>query len=453
MLKRIMPQSIEGQMIAVLTLSFSLLLAMLAMLEIRDNKTVDEWVQSDFTINRLFRITSLIETISREERADFVAAISRCHDGYELSRAPYGEQIEHTTNMARDIGHELSLPPDSIRISPVEFGRNDFSYGLCAAGEMSFPFMGMVISLRVAPDQWLNAEVHPHEWHITSTMTGWFIRSGIVFLLVGVVAFSFVRRLSRPINNLTDAAKSFGIGLEVAEVEETGPRDVKRAIRSFNAMQCDVANEVKRRSNTLAAISHDVRSPLTALRLKVEFVDNDEVRTDLIRSIEKMDRITTSALEFLKGESRTEPKRVIDLGALVESECAEFRELGAKVSFNCSEIVHYSCRPDALARAIRNVIENAIKYAGSAEAAIRRRDGVIEIIVSDSGPGIPNDKVDLVLEPFERLSSARESNEGGFGFGLAIAKAVTEGHDGVFELAPNTPHGLRAIMRLPAVAL
>jgi len=436
---------------AVLALSFSLLLAVLAMLELLQNKTVNEWARSDFTVSRLARLKPVIENIRDEEIAQFVETISRCHEGYSLSRGPYsgGDRSEQTQIIETEIGQALSLSPDSIQVRTAQFSKDDFSYRDCAPSEMTFPLNGMVISLRMRPDQWLNAEIHPHEWHITSTMTGWLIRSSAAFILVGAVAFLFVRRLSKPINNLTNAAKAFGTGLAVAEIEETGPPDIKRAIRSFNSMQREVANEVKRRSNTLAAISHDVRSPLTALRVKAEFVDDEEVRADLIKSVDKMERITASALEFLKGESRTEPKRQVDLGALVESECADFKELGAAVSFSCPENVLYSCRPDALARAVRNLIENAVKYAGAADVVLRKADDQIEIVVSDCGPGIPSHKMALVLEPFERLSAARESDEGGFGFGLAIAKAVTGGHDGVFELASNVPRGLVAIIRLP----
>lgn len=436
---------------AVLALSFSLLLAVLAMFEILENKGVDEWAQSDVTMNRLAGIKLVLENIRDEGKDNFIATISRCHEGYIVSEEPFsrGSQSEQTRAIATQIAKALALSSDSVRVRTAQFTSNDFSYRNCVPSEMKFPLDGMVISLQTAPNEWLNAEIHPHEWHFTPTMTGWLVRSVSAFILVGGMAFLFVRRLSNPINNLTNAAKSFGSELMVAEVEEIGPPDVKRAIRSFNAMQREVSNEVKRRSNTLAAISHDVRSPLTALRLKAELVDDDEVRADLINSVAKMERITASALEFLKGESRAEPKRQVDLGALVESECADFRELGAAVSFTCLEVIQYSCRPEALARAVRNVVENAVKYAGAADVVLKKTKEHIEIVVSDCGPGIPTSKLELVLEPFERLSAARESGEGGFGFGLAIAKAVTEGHEGIFELRSNSPRGLIATLRLP----
>lgn len=451
MARRLAPRSIAGQMMAVLGVSFTLLLTILAVFEYLEYDNVVETAQGDFTIKRLSRIKPVIDSIRDDEIANYLDRVSHCHEGYALSESPYDtvRKTDETQAIASEIGHALSMKPDTVRIGFATFDRSDFSYGECGPSEMKFPLEGMVVSLRIAPDRWLNAEVHPHVWHFTPSIADWLIRSGTAFLLIGAVAFLFVRRLSEPFKKLTDAAGTFASGLEVTELKETGPPDVKRAIRSFNVMQRQVTDEMKRRTNTLAAISHDIRSPLTALRVKAELIDDEELRADHIASIEKMESITTSALAFLKGESRNEPIRRVDLGELVDSECADFRELGATVNFECAETIQYACRPDAMARAVRNLIENAIKYAGSADVSLGHAGDDIEISVSDRGPGIPADKLELVLEPFERISDARESDAGGFGLGLSIAKAVIEGHDGVFQLKPNIPNGLIVKMKLP----
>lgn len=450
-LKNIMPRSIETQMMAVLAGSFTLLLAVMAIIEFLEYDSLTEWARSEPTLNRLSRIAPIVESLNDDQVAGFLAQSSHCHEGYGLSQTPYAfdRVSDETQSIAARIGKSLSLDAGSVKagFSPLE--QTDFAYGECDPSEMNFPVDGMVISLQLSSGAWLNAEVHPHEWHVTSAMTGWLLRSGAAFLIVGAAALIFVRRISKPINALTRGAQSFGTGLEVTLVDEMGPPDVRTAIRSFNAMQRQVTDEVQRRTSVLAAISHDVRSPLTALRLKAELIEDEEARLDLITSVDKMERITASALDFLKGESRNEPKRQVDLGALVDSECADFREIGAAVSFECSRNIQYACRPDALARAVNNLIENAIKYAGSAEISVSQKTDWIEIAVADRGSGIAPDKMDDVLKPFERLSDARESETGGFGLGLAIAKAVTEGHDGVFELATNSPRGLIARIKLP----
>ncbi|MEE9328680.1 MAG: HAMP domain-containing sensor histidine kinase [Parvularculaceae bacterium] len=450
-LKRLVPQSIAAQMMAVLCVSFLLLLAVLTALEFLEYDNVADTAEGEFTTQRLGRILPILESIRGDDIETYLGRVSHCHDGYTLSEAPdYTLRTsEKTKEIATKIGEALSLNSEFVHVGFATFERGDFSYSECATSEIEFPLEGIVVSLRLSSGKWVNAEIHPHEWHFTPSMTDWLIRSGAAFLLIGGIALIFVRRLSKPFKNLTDAAKTFASDLKFVELEETGPPDIKRAISSFNMMQRQVVGEMKRRTNTLTAISHDIRSPLTALRVKAELIDNEEVRADHIASIEKMERITASALAFLKGESRNEPMKQVDLGILVESECADFRELGVEISFECKETIHYTCRPDALSRAIRNLIENAIKYAGNADVSINDEGSYIAIAITDTGPGIPPDKMADVLEPFERMSEERDNNTGGFGLGLTIAKAIIEGHDGLFELQPNIPAGLIVLIKLP----
>lgn len=232
-------------------------------------------------------------------------------------------------------------------------------------------------------------------------------------------------------------------------MEETGPPDVKQAIAPFNRMQRQVSDEMKRRDSTLAAISHDIRTPLTALRVKTELIEDEDVRADHIASIEKMERITASALDSLRGESRNEVMRTVDLGELVDSVCVDFQDQGADIRFDYPKGVYLRCRSNALTRAVTNLLDNAVRYAGSAEVSIIQEKQVIIIVVADVGPGIASEDVDIVSAPFKRLSPARGANKGGFGLGLAIAKAVAEGHDGKLVLDANIPTGLLVRLELP----
>ena len=449
--KSFVPNSFSRQMMVVLAASFAFLLLIMAVFEVLEYENVVETAEGTTTSQRLGHILPILESINVDERETYLERISHCHDGLTISAKPYGQirVSERTKNIADNIGAKLSLNSGAVKVGFTTFTREDFSYSKCAQTEMKFPLEGVVVSVQIEPGQWLNMEIHPHEWHLTPSMSAWFLRSGTAFLLIGGVAVWFVGRLSKPFKNLTDAAKSFALDLQANDLDEKGPPDVKRAIRSFNMMQRRVSGEMKRRTSTLAAISHDIRSPLTALRIKVELLEESVAKEDIITSLEKMDRITNSALDYLKGESRNEPKRLVDLGALVESECVEFCDRGARVSFQCEKTIHYTCRPDALSRAVSNLIENAVKYAQSADVLVTKRNQNIVISVSDNGPGISDNNIETVLEPFVRLSNAREGNKGGFGLGLAIAKAVAEGHDGALNLASNTPTGLIATLILP----
>jgi signal transduction histidine kinase len=440
-----------GQMIAILALSFALLLAVLAVLEILDQEDVVEWAGNDLTVARLKRMRPAAELMSADQIGDFLAATSSCHEGYTVTDEPFEavESSADTEDISRRLAHQLGLEPARVRVGRARLTRGDFSYRECGASAIDLPADGIVISLGLRSGRWLNAEVHPHEWHVRRDMVRWSTRSIGAFLLVGAIAVFCVRRLTRPLDELTGAARRFGDGLKLSPVEEGGPPDLKRAIRSFNAMQRQVAGEVERRTHTLAAISHDVRTPLTALRIKAELVADDETRRDLVTSIDDMERMTSSALQFLRGEFRTEPMRTIDVAALVESECINFEETGRRVTFAGETSLPYSCRPDALACALRNLIDNAVKYGGGAVVGLHRGQDAVAISVSDHGPGIPEDRRARALQPFERLSPASERDVGGFGLGLAIAQAIVEGHDGQLLLEANEPSGLIATIRLP----
>ena len=451
MLRRLIPQSITAQMMAVLGISFVFLLLSLAILEFLEHDNVVETVESDFTKKRLERVLPVVKSIRSNEVKRYLARISHCHDGYTLTNLPYQglRYSVQTDKLATNLSRTLAIEKNLVRVGFASFEKKDFSYSDCNDAEINFPLEGIVVSIRLSPNRWLNTEIHPHEWHFTPSLSDWLVRSGTAFLLIGGIALLFVRRLSMPLKALSDAAKNFASGLEVTNIPESGPPDVKNAIHAFNKMQRQVSDEVERRTHTLAAISHDVRSPLTALRVKAELLEDPETRADHLVSIEKMERITSSALAFLKGESRNEPKRRVDLGQLVDSVCAEFRDFGEPVSFKCPQSIQYACRPDALERAIHNLIENAIKYAKNVEVHVAKQRDYVEISVVDQGPGIPREKFDQLLKPFARLSTARESETGGFGLGLSIANAVAEGHDGFLDLSQNGAQGLKATINLP----
>jgi signal transduction histidine kinase len=328
-----------------------------------------------------------------------------------------------------------------VKVGISTFTVNDFSFAKCRVSEIDLPVEGIIISMVIAPDRWLNIEVHPHEWHFRD-LIDWILWAGAAFALIGGVGVYVLRRIGKPMDDLTQAARQFGSGLQVATIEEGGPPDVKRAIAAFNAMQEQVKDEVARRTNTLAAIGHDIRTPLTALRVKVELIEDSQIRDDLVRSVRKMEKISTSALSYLKGESEGEEKKLVDLHTLIESECSDFIDLGENVSFSGEPGLNYNCRPVAMAGAIRNLLENAIKYGGSAKVVLSSSVDAVKISVQDQGPGISQEDIQRACEPFVRLSSGRESEKGGFGIGIAIVTAVVKGHDGELNFSQNTPNGL-----------
>ncbi len=452
-LSRLAPNSIEGRMFAVLAISIVLMLSILVIFDIADRKSPLEWTESAVTLNRLSKMQAVLENVSADRRSEVLRSLSGCHDGYTLTTQQYDPlDVDADTSRVRDgIAQRLAIDRNNVSVGHAELTREDFSYHDCDESEIELPMTAIVVSIQLQSGEWFNTEVHPHEWHLQDLLTR-IARYTLALILAGVFSLFLIRRLSKPLNQLTDAARQFADGLKVSPVDVSGPPDLKRAIQSFNAMQQRVADDVRKRTDTLAAISHDLRTPLTALRIRGELVEDEETRGDLVASIDKMDKVIASALEYLRGESRSEPFRDIDLSALLASECTDFEEAGQSARFTGESGVQCSCRPDALARAVRNLIENANKYGGGASVGLHAGHDYIDISVSDTGPGIPEDKVDEALEPFRRLSMARESQQGGFGLGLAIVDAIAKGHDGVLILAANEPSGLVATIRLPNLA-
>jgi signal transduction histidine kinase len=439
----------EGRMIAVLALALLGLFATLAIMEMLQHDTAVETASSGAPLERLQKLYKVLNGMESESVPGVLQIASSCHFGYTVSPEPFarGRSTAETHQLQSQLARQFSLDVHRLNVTQARLTREDFSYWKCRRSEIDLPVDAVVVSLQLDSGKWLNAEVHAHEWHWREKLDG-MMRAAVAFVFVGGIAIFFMRRLNRPLNRLTDAAQRFGAGLQVAPLPEDGPIDLQRAIRAFNEMQRQVAGELARRTSTLAAISHDVRTPLTGLRIKTELIEDAELREDMIASIQRMETITASALEFLQGGAHAEPMRCVDLSELLESECQEFSELGQPASFTGAYGIRCNCRPDALARAVRNLIDNAIKYGGEARVTLRVDREWVEISVADTGPGIAPELRDRAVLPFERLS---QTDRVGFGLGLAVAQAIAAGHGGELVLDANRPAGLIARLRFPAL--
>jgi signal transduction histidine kinase len=213
-------------------------------------------------------------------------------------------------------------------------------------------------------------------------------------------------------------------------------------------MQERLERFVQDRTRMLAAISHDLRTPLTSLRLRAEFVADPDVEETMLKTIGEIQTMTEAALAFVREEATAEATRAVDLSALVESLCDDLAELGHNVTFIDGAAINYRCRPDALRRAIRNLVENAIRYGERARVRVSLTADSIDIIVEDDGPGIPDEAMEQVFAPFYRLEDSRNPETGGVGLGLSIARAIARHHGGDVVLS-NRARGLHATISLP----
>ena len=278
------------------------------------------------------------------------------------------------------------------------------------------------------------------------------IVAALVAAIIGSAAAAFIsRRMARPLSQLAASASEVARGGAAARVPEEGPEDIRRAAAAFNAMTDQVTRTLERQRQLLSAVGHDLRTPITAMRISAEFVADEDVRNSLQKNLEELQELTEAVLTAARGAG-WENKRKIDLAALIESLCSDLEDMDRPVTWESNDAAPFLGRPNELRRAVRNLIENAVAYGKRAHVKLASDPAQYDVIVEDEGPGIPETERERVFEPFVRLEASRSEETGGSGLGLTLAKAVAEGHGGTIILENRAEGGLRAILRLPREA-
>ncbi len=272
----------------------------------------------------------------------------------------------------------------------------------------------------------------------------------ITGITVALLAGWTVRRLTRPLATLADAATGLARDLERPPLPETGPAEVSRAAAAFNAMQRELRRYVETRAQALAGVSHDLRLPLTRVRLRLERLEDSKVRRDIEADLDEMEGMIAGTLEFLRAGSSAEAMVRMNLTALVEGVAEDMEALGAQVSVQGKAEAPISARPQALRRCLANLMDNARRYGGNRiDVTISEENDAACIRIEDRGPGIPAEQRERVFEPYFRLDPSRSKHTGGAGLGLAIARAVARSHGGDITLAERAGGGLSVVLRLP----
>jgi signal transduction histidine kinase len=245
------------------------------------------------------------------------------------------------------------------------------------------------------------------------------------------------------------AARSLGEDLARPPLPEEGPREAREAARAFNEMQARLRGVVEQRTRALSAMSHDLRTPITRMRLRSEMLEDPALREKLQADLDDMQRLVDVTLDYLRGLKETEPIRRVDVNGLAAGLADDFASIGRPLEVSGRAERPYDGRPLALRRALTNLLENALAYGGKATLRIEDSPASLRLIVEDEGPGIPEADLARVLEPFERLEASRGRETGGVGLGLSIARDIAAIHGGTLRLENRTPRGLRAVLELP----
>jgi signal transduction histidine kinase len=248
---------------------------------------------------------------------------------------------------------------------------------------------------------------------------------------------------------LASAANAVGQGAPVRIAEE-GAGDLKLVAKAFNAMQARIADLISARTQALAAVGHDLRTPLSRLRLRASFIDDRAAREAMEADVDEMTAMLDSLLAYLSGDVDPEPRRLVDLAAMAMTLVDAATDLGRQARYAGPERLLVEVRPLSMKRALGNVLQNAILYGGRGEIILRRDDRQIVVAVEDDGPGIPEADMAQVLEPFSRLDSARARNTSGLGLGLTIVRGIVHREGGELAFHNRPQGGLRVEIRLPS---
>ena len=275
-----------------------------------------------------------------------------------------------------------------------------------------------------------------------------FINLALVVLLLVIVLYVAARNITRPLTELARAADSVGRQLQPAQLQERGARELREAAHAFNTMQDRLHRYLDSRSRVLAAMSHDLKTPLTRLRLQVETLENPPMQERIGKELDEMESMVHEALSLFRGLDDGEPAVPVDIDGLLAQIAGEFTDMGDTVTVSGTALKPFVGKPQALKRCLTNLIANAIKFGSRAQVQVEDGSELI-IRIRDSGPGIPPAELERVFEPFYRLESSRNRDSGGTGLGLAIARDIAQAHGGTLTLANLPAGGLEALLTLP----
>lgn len=309
----------------------------------------------------------------------------------------------------------------------------------------------IVLAMQIPDGRWL-----------TSVTVGPEGTSGDIFLLGAstFVIFAFVlaaalwiaSRVARPLQDLTAAAQKVGAAGEPQEVTVQGPGDVRQTLEAFNTMSRRVSQLLSEKDVMLGALGHDLRTPLSSLRIRIENMEPEVERQKAIRTIEEASDLLEDILELARQGRSKEPIKAMDISILVQDMVEDYAETGAPVSLTVAEKGPVACRPVLFRRALRNLIDNAVAYGERARLSVSRENGDVLVKVEDDGPGMSAEALRSAADPFYRGDTSRNRTTGGAGLGITLADAIAKAHGGSLSLENRSPHGLSVTIRMPTAA-
>ena len=456
---RLAPKNLAGQLTLLLLLALAVAQGVAVALFAWERMEALRHAHRDDAVLRTATVARLLGDTPRGLHDAVIAAATTELARFSLTGEPVVGEMgagKQAGAIARDLSDALGIAPERVRVAPLwtrylddddDWDDDDHDHDDDDGHDHRDPDW-FTASAALADGRWLNVAVGP-----PPGAPAWGATFVVIFLFsaLGIAAVAVLTgwRIAKPMRSLAAAAGRFGRGEAVDDLPEAGPAETRETVRAFNRMRDRLDRYVRDRTAMLASISHDLRTPITSLRLHAEFVDDEETKTRILAALDEMQRMTEDTLGFIREDMQREETRTVDLHALLDSVAADLSELGHETAVADSGRILLACRAVGLRRAFRNLLENAAAYGVRATARIDRDGSGVRVVIEDEGPGIPEADLERVFEPFVRLEASRSRDTGGSGLGLAIARSIVRGHGGDVHLENRADGGLRATVALP----
>ena len=456
-LPRLFPQSLGGQLLAMLLLALAITQGLgLLLLTDERNRAVRAALGLE-AAGRAANVVLLLDDAPAELRPSILRAADSPLVRFEVGlepEAPHGSAgADFVLGQIRQI---LGEPEREVRadVHALALAPLPMPEGMPAAMRPMHEAMmagrtdpiEMTLSIRLVGGDWLNVRTMFHRPGLQLSPQA-LLPLLLMAVAVVLVAWWTARRVVGPMRALAVGADRLGRGLDTDPLPMTGPSEVRDTTRAFNRMKDRLTRFVNERTHMLAALSHDLRSPLTAMRLRIEMLDESDDSIRLKALVEEMQAMVEATVEFARGVARAEPSAKVDLAALLGDLVGDVG--GYRATLATSQPLTATIRPQALNRALRNLIDNAVRYGGVAKVTLNQEPGMVVITIADKGPGLPDNQLEAVFQPFVRLEGSRNRDTGGVGLGLAIARTIIQANGGTLMLRNMPGGGLEAVVRLP----
>ncbi len=459
-MKKFLPKSLRGQLLLVILLALVLAQGLSLFLFVDERSNAVRTVLGLEAAGRAANVVRLIDEAPVELYPAILRAANSPLVRFSVDASPIVDHLSHTdgdavasrinsilgADMTAEIRVELHEQTAVLPPMPGMVGEMTGMHQAMMGGQVTS--VEMQISIGLKTGQWLNVSTRFHrpplQWAWIQATT--FL---VTALLIAAALWFALNRLTGPLRELAIAADSLGRGDDVAPINPTGPSELVRLTSAFNEMQARLTRFVSERTRLLGALGHDLRSPLTGLRVRAEMVEDDETRDRLIATIIEMQEMVDSTLDFAHGMAVTEPVQNVQLSNFVGTLVNEVSETGGDVTAETKPDLMVRLRPNAMRRALRNVIENAVRYGKRADVRLEKSGSEARITVLDHGTGIPEADIERVFDPFVRLEESRSRDTGGAGLGLSIARTIIHAHGGEISLANQPGGGLAVTVTLP----